>query len=246
MKFKQEEKHLWNTFDDVALYINMYRRSGETNKDLAKRFLLTRIYPGDSTEQGIKYALYSTFYLEPTFNIPTSFAILKYRPLSQEEAIRYNSVYEFSVTDMSNNPISYELLKDNYGKPLNVVKILDNFSGNLKILYRYYDKETKTVVRTTERFSIYTSTNEYLIHVYKLYNEEEAYVAGVIDENNNLTNLGKIIQAELEGAIKLRWGKFMWNWDPWDYVGILNKENILITPRFDAAFGGFDEYNKIS
>ncbi|MHA1831507.1 MAG: hypothetical protein ACTSWR_08270 [Candidatus Helarchaeota archaeon] len=241
-----KRQQYWNTFDDIALLSNMYRRSGESNKELASRYLLSHQYPGAATETGIKNALYTAFYMEPLNDITTSYAILKFRPLSQSEAERYNTVWVFEVYDVDTGLLisDYELIKDQYGNTTHIVIFTAPINTKVRIRYIYLDS---SIVKTHEEVFYIKTIKEGInyIETFRLYNENDAYYAGIIDTYGRLTKLGKLIISELEGTMKNRWGEFYWDWDPWGLVGMLIKENTIIKPHFDVCMEAFYEYNQI-
>jgi hypothetical protein len=184
-------------------------------------------------------------------NINTSSTIvLNRRPLSVKESERYNTTYLFEVTNTITN---IAIPSDRWTHAhddvyTNVMSTIVEFSSfvneEVAIVYKYYDDVDKEVITTTETFELSGIPEESNIELYNLYTDAET--AGVVDSLGNLNLLGNTIVAELKSVIKLKWGTFNWNWDPWDFVGVFNRENILIKPLFDASIGGFNEYYKLS
>lgn len=68
-----EEKHLWNIFDEFALFLGLTRFDGENNKFLLNRCLQVFQNPANSTETGIKNVIINS--------------IANYVPLSQDDII---------------------------------------------------------------------------------------------------------------------------------------------------------------
>ena len=99
MKYTQTTQQFWNSFDTIALYMNIYRRQGETNKQLTNRQLLIAKYNGNATEQGIKNCLLTAFYLTPSNTYTNDFVVLQYTPLTLDLAIRYSTSPILEITD---------------------------------------------------------------------------------------------------------------------------------------------------
>ena len=239
----------WNKFDDIALYINIYRRSHESNKDLATRYDLINRFGGGASKQGIINAILTQMYLEPDVVYENKWAILDYTPLSQYDCQRFGVSYIFEVTNALTGQVITDYTHYNdilYDKPTRYIYFSNtNINMDVRIRYRYFSKvDNQTYIK--ENIFRITDDIENRVTVYKLYNESEAIAAGVLNSINQLTKLGQLILSEIDETNQSKWGKFKWDWHYFDAVAVVNRQNILIKPVFDASTEGFDEYSKLS
>lgn len=58
-EYTLEKKHVWNIFDEYAVFVGIERHINESNKQLKDRILFTTKNPGNSSEQGLKNAIIS-------------------------------------------------------------------------------------------------------------------------------------------------------------------------------------------
>ena len=54
-----EKKHVWNIFDEYAVFVGLERYENETNKQLKDRIIFTTKNPGNSSEDGLKNSIVS-------------------------------------------------------------------------------------------------------------------------------------------------------------------------------------------
>ena len=57
--YKLTKTHIWNIFDEYAVFVGLERYENETNKQLKDRILFTTKHLGNSTEDGLKNAIVS-------------------------------------------------------------------------------------------------------------------------------------------------------------------------------------------
>ena len=57
--YKLEKTHIWNIFDEYAVFVGLERYTNETNKQLKDRILFTTKNPGNSSEEGLKNSIVS-------------------------------------------------------------------------------------------------------------------------------------------------------------------------------------------
>ena len=57
--YKLERTHVWNIFDEYAVFVGLERHQNETNKQLKDRILFTTKNLGNSSEEGLKNSIIS-------------------------------------------------------------------------------------------------------------------------------------------------------------------------------------------